>query len=433
MLSFSIDEGSDLPVYIRIYEHIKNDIEKGIIKSSEKLPSKRALAADLGVSVITVENAYGQLLAEGYIRSVPKKGYFAENISGLFCSEQSAEDIDQTESGIEQTSAETLFPFSVWAKIMREELSENSAALMKKPPNQGVPELRTAIAEYLKKARGINASPEQIIIGAGTEYLCILIRLILGDDKIIATEDPGYRTTAKIYESLGLKCVHIPMMNDGIDIDALEASSADAVHISPSHQFPTGVVTSVSKRYSLLSWASRGKYIIEDDYDSEFRLSGRPIPSMFSIDVTDRVIYMNTFSKSLSPTIRISYMVLPQPLLKQFRSRSEAFSCPVPTFEQYTLARFISQGHFERHIRRLRRRCKEGRDRLSEYAASHELFKNCRISGASAGMHCIVKFDTELDDETLAKRAEALGFNVAVLKELYSTAQSDMHSLIIYY
>ncbi len=435
MLMYEIDRNSSDPIYIQIYQHIKEDIECGLIKSGEKLPSKRSLAENIGVSVITAENAYAQLAAEGYIRSSPKKGYFVQRLPNIPEKREASEDLAQPEEFFAQNNdVPELFPFTVWARLIREELTMKQTTLMTPAPAEGVFELRKAIAEHLKSFRNMNVSPEQIIIGAGTEYLYILIRILLGDRSLIAVEEPGYGKIADIYTSLGMRCERIPMQSDGIDVEALAASSADAAHISPSHHFPTGVVTSIAKRYSLLGWAAEGRYIIEDDYDSEFRLSSRPIPPMFSIDVTDRVIYMNTFSKSLTSTIRISYMILPMPLLKRFKERLKFFSCPVSTFEQYTLARFIESGAFERHIRRLRRYCRSKRDRLMALVSENELFKNAEVSGMSAGMHCLVKFDSILSDDELLERVKAMGLKADKLSEHYhAPPDEELHTLVIYY
>ena len=434
MLTYELEKTSTEPIYIQIYRHIRMDIEQGRIEAGEKLPSKRALAANLGVSIITVENAYSQLVAEGYVRSIPKKGYFTENIQ--IAPAKPTESVCQPSAPSEVKTENTppLFPFTVWAKLMREELACNRAKLLTRPPAEGVYELREAIAGHLKSFRNMDVLPEQIIIGAGTEYLYILIRMLLGEKSVIAVEDPGYGKIADIYESLGMRCEWIPMCSDGIDTELLKKSHADVAHISPSHHFPTGVLTSIGKRYELLSWAAKGRYIIEDDYDSEIRISCRPIPSLFSIDVTDRVIYMNTFSKSLTPTIRISYMILPLPLLERFREKLGSFSCAVSAFEQYTLARFISDGYFEKHIRRLRKYCKDGRDAILKCVSEGGLFENAVISGNNAGLHCLVQFDTKITDTELLSAVTEMGFRASALRDYYrTTPEQELHSLIIYY
>lgn len=436
MLTYEIDKTSIEPLYVQIYKKIKNSIECGTIKSGEKLPSKRSFAAQLGLSIITVENAYNQLIAEGYIRSVPKKGYFAETVVKSVHLAETPEHIAKDSVSDEKSSENEMFPFAVWAKLMREELSGNQRNLLTKPPFEGVYELRYAISEHLKQFRNITACPEQIIIGAGAEYLYMLMNILFGNSYIFAVEEPGYSKIAEIYANYGIKCERIPVMTDGIDVSYLKELKTDIIHISPSHHFPTGAITSVGKRYALLEWASQSpdRFIIEDDYDSEFRLSGKPIPSMYSIDVMDKVIYMNTFSKSLASTIRISYMVLPPSLLHKFKEKLGFCSCPVSTFEQYTLARFISEKYFEKHINRMRVHYKTCRSQLFERMKDHSIFNNSSISGENSGLHCVVKFETDLSDEELLEKVTQLGFKAAMMKKYYhNTVQKNMHTLVLFY
>lgn len=431
MLTYELDKSRTEPMYIQIYRHIRADVELGDLRAGEKLPSKRSLAGQLGVSVVTVENAYAQLLAEGYICSRPKSGYYVESVKALSGSRAPIPPASEPAEA-PPDPVQSLFPFTVWAKLMREELASNQTRLLTRPPAEGVPALRQAIAQHLKSFRNMDVSPEQIIIGAGTEYLYILIKMLLGDRSVIAVEEPGYRKIADIYERLGMRCAWIPMEENGIRLDLLRSAGADVAHISPSHHFPTGCVTSIEKRYALLSWAAEGHYIIEDDYDSEFWLSGRPIPSLFSVDVTDRVIYMNTFSRSLTPTIRISYMILPPPLLERFRERLGCISCAVSTFEQYTLARFIGEGYFEKHIRRVRKRCIDGRTALLERLAA--LFPEAVVSGANAGMYCVVHFPTDAADEQLLQQVTQEGFRAALLSDdFHEKPDEPLHTLLIHY
>ncbi|MDE5564099.1 MAG: PLP-dependent aminotransferase family protein, partial [Oscillospiraceae bacterium] len=250
----------------------------------------------------------------------------------------------------------------------------------------------------------------------------------------IGGEEPGYAKIAAIYASLGLRCAWIPMEQDGISLDVLQKSGADAVHISPSHHFPTGAITSIGKRYALLGWAAEGRYIIEDDYDSEFRLAGKPIPSLFSIDVTDRVIYMNTFSKSLTPTIRISYMILPFPLLERYRTSLSCYSCAVSTFEQYTLASFIKKGYFEKHIHRMRKHCRDSRDSFFTAVQDSPLFRDAVITGTSAGLHCLVTFDTDLPDTYLLEEAQKMDLHASLLSSYFHVPPTEsLHQLVIEY
>lgn len=427
-----IDKTSSEPFYIQIYHKIKADIEAGTITGGERLPSKRELSSNLGVSVITVENAYAQLMDEGYIRSEAKKGYFVENIA-IAVGKEIARPVE-VENNIEGNSNDTsLFPFSVWAKLMREELCYHQSDLMTRPPSEGVSRLRTAIAAHLKSFRNMNVSPEQIIIGAGTEYLYMLLHLLLDASAVIGVEEPGYSKIAEIYQSFGHKIAWIPMETDGISMDGLNTSKADVLHISPSHQFPTGAITSISKRYALLGWAAQGRYIIEDDYDSEFRLSGKPIPSLFSIDVTDRVIYMNTFSKSLASTIRISYMILPVSLLEQYRKQLNCYSCAVSTFEQYTLAEFISGGYFEKHIHRMRTYSKKRRDLLLSLAKKDAAFADVEFSGINAGMHCLMTVHAKESSAYVLSKLADLNFRTVSIEKFYENMDTIRDATFVVY
>lgn len=434
MLTYELDRTIREPLYVQLYNFIRMDIESGVLTADSKLPSKRSFAQHLGVSLITVENSYSQLLAEGYIRSEEKKGYYVEKIEKKIENTEIPED-SEIENELPEDFDNKLFPFTIWAKIMRDELSENQTKLLTKPPFEGVYELRKAISEHLRNFRNIQASPNQIIIGAGTEYLYMLINILFGSNYIFGLEDPGYSKIANIYNEYNIKCEYIPMMEDGMDIDYLKKNKVDIIHISPSHHFPTGVVTSIGKRYALLEWASKSpdRYIIEDDYDSEFRLSGKPVSSLYGIDVIDKVIYMNTFSKSLASTIRISYMVLPKSLMKRFHERLGFFSCPVSTFEQQTLARFIGEGYFERHINRMRRHYKKRKEELFEDMKKYDIFKNSSISGENSGLHCVVKFDTDKTDEELLEEVISYGFQASMMKDYYFISREDTHTLVFYY
>ncbi|MCI5910223.1 MAG: PLP-dependent aminotransferase family protein [Oscillospiraceae bacterium] len=434
MLTYELDRTIREPLYVQLYNFIRMDIESGVLTAGSKLPSKRSFAQHLGISLITVENSYSQLLAEGYIRSEVKKGYYVEKIEKKMETSEIFEP-EETENEMLEDSDNKLFPFTIWAKIMRDELSENQTKLLTKPPFEGVYELRKAISEHLRNFRNIQASPNQIIIGAGTEYLYMLINILFGSNYIFGLEDPGYSKIANIYNEYNIKCEYIPMMEDGMDVDYLKKNKVDIIHISPSHHFPTGAVTSIGKRYALLEWASKSpdRYIIEDDYDSEFRLSGKPISSLYGIDVIDKVIYMNTFSKSLASTIRISYMVLPKSLMKRFHERLGFFSCPVSTFEQHTLARFISEGYFERHINRMRRHYKKRKEELFEDMKKYDIFENSVISGENSGLHCVVKFDTQKTDEELLEEVVSYGFKASMMKDYYFINREDTHTLVFYY
>lgn len=430
MLTYSFSEiGSD-SLYEYLYKCIKNDIRNGTLSPGERLPSKRSFAKHLNISAITIENAYAQLLAEGYIYSIPKKGYYTADISADRIPapanpspapvKEQKEELYFADFASSQTHPDT-FPFSIWAKLIREVISENSFALMKNSPSGGIFPLRQAIASHLKSFRGMDVSPEQIIVGAGTEYLYGLLIQLLGFQKLYAVEDPGYQKISAIYRSNQVKCCHVPMDSQGICMEQLRETNADILHISPSHHFPTGIITPISRRYELLGWASESdsRYIIEDDYDCEFRFMGKPIPSLQSIDVMEKVIYMNTFTKTLASTIRISYMALPHHLMEQFQQNMGFYSCTVSNFEQYTLTRFLQNGHFERHMNRMRNFYHNQRDLLLNCLKNSPLSSRITIKEEDAGLHFLMHVDTSAPDETIIQCAKTKGLRLASLSQYY--------------
>ena len=447
MLTYSFENKGKDSLYGFLYKSIRDDILSEKLHKQEKLPSKRALAEHLGISTITVENAYNQLMAEGYIYSKAKSGYYVSSIDSpkiyvasknvnhsISADEETNEayDADFTNNAATQES----FPFVAWAKLMRQTLSDKREQLIQNSPSTGIRELRFAISDYLFQFRGMRADPECIVIGAGTEYLYSLIIQLLGRDKKYALEDPGYRKIAQIYKANNVSYEYIPLDSEGVDKKALEESSAQVLHISPSHHFPTGIVTPVSRRYELLSWAGEkeGRYIIEDDYDSEFRFSGKPIPSLQSIDTLDKVIYINTFSKTLASTIRISYMVLPKELMEKYKNELSFYACTVSTFEQYTLASFIRQGHFEKHINRMRNYYRAQRDRVMTAIKNHPLYSKVIIKEEDSGLHFLMQVDTSLSDEELIGRARDNGVNISMLSHYYHSIETaPQHTLIINY
>ena len=435
MLTYELKKSPGVPLYEALYRCIREDILSGELKPGQKLPSKRALAQNLEVSKITVEAAYNQLLSEGYIRSQEKVGYFVEAVerqnrpvfdpaSGT-PEEKRGYLLDLTANGTEH------FPFSVWSRLQREVMLDYGEKLLSPLPNQGIPELRQAIAAHLAAFRGMHVDPENILIGAGTDFLYNLLIQLLGRNKIYAVEEPGYGKIRKVYGAAGVFCVSAPMDGKGVCPEGLQ--QADVLHCSPSHHFPSGLVTPVSRRTELLNWAREGKWIIEDDYDSEFRFDAHPMPAMHSLDRRGRVIYMNTFSKSLAPSIRISYMVLPQALMEQFRQRLGFYSCTVPSFEQYTLARFLSRGHFEKHINRMRKFYRSRRNTVVSMLRSCSFAGRLTILEQDAGLHFLLRVDTQLTDRELIRRLEEKGIYVHALSDYYHENRRDLHCLVVNY
>lgn len=447
MLTLNLEPNKPQPIYMQIYQYIKNEILLHHLTPGTKLPSKRSLATQLGISTITVEGAYGQLVSEGYIYARLKSGYFVSPVENYqhykqadtYSPSPSAPSIVIPQPHRVDLSSNSLlaenFPFSIWSRLLRHTISEKQQLLLTQSPTAGVAPLRQAIANHLRHFRGMDISPEQIVIGAGTEYLYELLIKLIGRDKIYCVEDPGYQKLRRIYRDNGACCIALPIDQQGMSVTALNTVSCDVIHISPSHHFPTGIITPISRRYELLGWAAAGpRYIIEDDYDTELRLVGRPIPSLFSIDMSNKVIYMNTFSKSLASTIRISYMVLPKPLMEEFNNKLNYLSCTVSTFEQYTLAEFINQGYFERHINRMRNNYKKLRQQLLKALTSHPDHERIKILQQSSGLYFLLQIDTSLSDRDLQARLRQKGLMLQPLQHYYQNRQAaPEHTFVVNY
>ena len=434
MLTYDLKKSPGVPLYEALYRCIRGDICGGVLREGEKLPSKRALAQNLEVSKITVEAAYAQLLGEGYIRSVEKVGYFVEKLPAAaqrpaptVPAPQEREEeylLDLTGSGPER------FPFSVWSRLQREVMLDLGEKLLPPLPNQGARELRQAIAAHLAGFRGMTVDPENIIIGAGTDFLYNLVVQLLGRDRVYALEDPGYGKIRSIYTAAGVRWRGVPLDGEGVRPDLL--GDAGVLHISPDHHFPTGRITSLRRRQALLRWAEeQDGYLLEDEYDSEFRFDAHPLPALQSLDSGGRVLYLNTFSKSLAPSIRIGYLILPPGLMEQFRSRLGFYSCTVSSFEQYTLARFLSRGYFEKHINRMRKFYKSRRNRMIS-ALDQEGYT---IREEDAGLHFLLKVDTALSDEALVTLWRERGIRVQALSSFYAhgAPPEEEHNLVICY
>ena len=344
--------------YIRIYEQIREEIIQGVYAYGRKLPSKRLIAEENGVSVITAEHAYALLLEEGYIEARERSGYYVTFREEDGFAGQEKHRQHETASAVRNSSQQTEypFPFSVLAKTMRRVLSDYGETLLIRSPNEGIAELRTEISRYLARSRGIQASPEQIVIGAGSEYLYHLIIGLLGREHCYGLETPSYPIIENVYQISGAAYERMPLEEHGISSEVLKNSHADVLHITPYHSFPSGVTASASKRHEYLRWAQKkGRYIVEDDYDSEFSVLKKPEDTLFSQSEDNNIIYVNTFSKSISPSLRVGYMLLPQHLVPVFQEKLGFYSCTVPTAIQYVLTELFRNGDFERHINRVRR------------------------------------------------------------------------------
>ncbi len=416
--------------YYTLYRCIRDDILSGRLKSGFKLPSKREMAENASVSVVTVQNAYEQLLAEGYICSRERSGYFVEEVNADFYGRREVPrraPEKKTEYKIDFVKGNTLtelFPFSVWSRLMRGVLSDCGEHLLERVPCDGDEELKRAVASYLYRARAIDVDPRYIIIGAGAEYLYGIIVQLLGRDKLYAVENPGYGKIYSTYILNGARVVCVSVTDTGINCEEVEKSGAQAVHFSPSHQFPTGAAAPVSERLRLIKWArENGGYIIEDDYDSEFRLVGKPLQCAHNL-CPDRVIYMNTFSKSLAPSMRMGYMVLPPDLYEKYMDLFSSGACAVPLFEQKTLAKMLDGGFFERHIARLKNRYKSVRQAI--YGKVKSLPFPAEIIDTGSGLHLLIRFPSAQSDEEVKDRARENGINLKCVSD-YLLSPAPVH------
>lgn len=435
-IQFHTDSGKCL--YEQIYEHIRQEIRAGKLLAGERLPSTRSLAEYLQVARSTVEYAYDQLLSEGYIESRPYRGYFVCPVEELLkmegmadqdagIAEHPAVSFQDRSGEAKQAGAEydfspyeidmSGFPFGVWKRITRNILNDDNSKLFSQGEPQGDYDLRLTISRYLHSSRGVWCMPEQIIVGAGNDYLLMLLEKILGRGIKVGMENTTYKRAYRIFRSFGYEIATVETDRNGILVSGLEKEDVDVVYVMPSHQFPTGKVMSVGRRTELLRWAGQGRdrYLIEDDYDSEFRYRGKPIPSLQSLDQQGRVIYMGTFSKAIAPAIRVGYMVLPARLIYRYLEECAFYSCTVSRIDQRILNEFIRDGYFERHLNKMRK----------HYRAKHDLLLECLkpfeekfyISGEDAGLHLVLTARDGVSEEELVKRAAQKGVRVYGLSE----------------
>lgn len=441
MLTFSLDSSGKKPLYNQLYEYIKSEIRSGRMEYNDKLPSKRKLSAYLNISQNTIQTAYDQLIEEGYIVAVPKKGFFVSpldnildlNLKSVVNSIEEIAAIDELEydfsyHGVDHES----FPFSIWRRLTKEAINEYDLDLLKPGSSQGSRELRISIAKYLRHSRGVNCSPEEIVISSGTESLFQILIQLLGQEYVYGIENPGYEKLNLLFKSNNAKFKTIDIDAKGMKIEEIEKSGVDILCITPAHQFPSGGIMPVTRRIKILNWAyeNENRYIIEDDYDSEFKYSGKPIPALFGLDTYDRVIYMGSLSKSLSPSIRVSYMVLPEILLKKYREKLSFIVCPVPTIEQKVLQSFIEYGHFERHINRMRNIYKRKREVLVGELADY--IGKVDVLGADAGLHLLLRVNNGMSEEELVKKAFEVGVGVyGISKYYYDKSSLDSVSTVL--
>ena len=355
-MKYYINEEIKTPAYFQLYSQVRDDIIRGIYPTGSKLPSKRTIASETGLSTITVEHAYALLCEEGYAEARERSGYFVifHTGDGFLPAAKHAHMLPvNSDSSFEP---DTEFPFSVLAKTMRKVITEQDRGILERSPNLGCIPLRTAIRDYLARSKGIQVDVDQVVIGSGSEYLYTILVELLGRNRTYAIESPSYKKIEEVYHASDVQLQKLPLGNNGIDSDALRNCQADVLHISPYRSYPSGVTASPSKRHEYLRWAEKEeRYIIEDDFESEFSLTQINMETLFSNSAKENVIYMNTFSKTLSSSFRIGYMVLPKHLASKYETELGFMSCTVPTYIQYVVAELLTNGDFERHLNRVRR------------------------------------------------------------------------------
>lgn len=446
-MAIQLQTDSEKCLYEQIYEHIRQEIKEGKLLAGERLPSTRSLAEYLQVARSTVDYAYDQLLSEGYIESRPYKGYFVCSLEDLVLLDHTGEDrvhaadvkvslakeekeqycFDFSPNAVDMSG----FPFGVWKRITKNILSDGNQELFSHGEPQGDYDLRLTISRYLHSQRGVNCTPEQIVIGAGNDYLLMLLEKILGKNLRIAMENPTYKRAYRILNSFSYEVIPVGIDESGIKVSELAKEDVQAAYVMPSHQFPTGTVMPIGRRMELLKWAAAGekRYLIEDDYDSEFRYHGKPIPALQASDKHGKVIYMGTLSKAIAPAIRISYMVLPEELLQRFLKECYFYSCTVSRIDQRIVNEFIREGCFERHLNKMRKL----------YRTKHELLLEClrpltdkfTISGENAGLHLVLTAKGIISEAELIETAAQKGVRVYGMSDSLVRESSGRASVLL--
>lgn len=431
-LACNLTRTSNIPLYEQLYLYIKKEIIAGRLSYGTKLPSKRQLVELLQISQNTVEAAYDQLRAEGYVEVIPRKGYYIQAYEDLEYVTSSQVDTDNQKEkpkkilyNFHHSHIDTEhFPFTQWRKYVKNTIEDRHHDLLLLGEPQGELILRREIAHYLYGARGVKCSPEQIIVGAGAEVLLQQLFLLFGQDTVYGVEDPGYHLILQMLQSYPNQVYPLEIDREGVNISSIEQSSIDVVYITPSQHFPYGTVLPVNRRMKLLNWAysKESRYIIEDDYDSEFRYSGKTIPSLQSNDTNNKVIYLGSFSKSLMPSLRISYMVLPMPLLERYKSQVTFYHSTVSRIDQYALSQFMAEGEFEKHLNRMRKIYRRKLEKVIQLLKPYE--KEFTIIGEQSGLHIVLNVHNGMDEDMLVKKAEEAQLKVYPLSA-YSIEKLD--------
>ncbi|GLC30797.1 PLP-dependent aminotransferase family protein [Clostridium omnivorum] len=452
MVSFTplLDNTMEKPIYYQLYEYIKNEIISGKIKSDTRLPSLRKLSKYLSLSKNTVEAAYQQLYAEGYIESVPKIGYKVVDIKsdlykmqnsssrGIISYEKTPAVRSYKYDFTPKNTDKTCFDIAVWKKLFNSALNEEGTNFFSYGDPQGDYELREEIAKYIYENRGANCHPSQIVLGAGTQYcLSFLCQMLRPNYDTVGMEDPGSDKFRFIFERHQFEVKPIAVHDQGIDIKQLEESKSKIVFVTPSNQYPKSIVMSVSNRLQLLNWAEcNDGIIIEDDYDSEMRFAGKPVPSLKSLDSGDKVIYLGSFSKVLLPAVRVSYMVLPKWLLELYLEKFSLYEQTTSIFNQKALARFMKEGHLQSHVRKIRRHYQNKYNTITKAIQTH-MADNVKLISTSAGLRVILELKTDLSEAEVIKMARGAGIDIWPISKYYmghnSTEESGKVVVILSY
>ncbi|MFS0784523.1 PLP-dependent aminotransferase family protein [Bacillus sp. 1P06AnD] len=412
MISCNLERSSGVSLYEQLYEFIKKEILNGHLPYQTKLPSKRKLADFLQISQNTVDTAYNQLVDEGYAEVVPRKGYFVlahEDLEYVPKAEMPVEHLSKKEPihyHFHPGQVDTAhFPVASWRKMAKQVISEENRELLLLGEAQGEYELRKEIATYLYHSRGVVCTPEQIIVGAGMEILLQQLLILLDHDTVYGVEDPGYHLIDRLLKTYPKEVHPLAVDEEGLIVDDLEQSGINVAYVTPSHHFPYGTILPVNRRMKLLNWAAaeRNRFIIEDDYDSEFRYSGKSIPSLQSMDQGGKVIYAGSFSKSLMPSIRISYMVLPPSLSSRYSREISFYHCTVSRIDQHILAKFIREGMFEKHLNRMRKVYRQKLDMVLRIIRKEVDF--ITVIGGNSGLHVVLVIDNGQGEEELLEKA----------------------------
>ncbi|MFB5577928.1 MocR-like pyridoxine biosynthesis transcription factor PdxR [Bacillus cereus] len=426
-LTPNLNMNSKKALYVQLYEYIKKEIKDGTISAFTKLPAKRKLAGYLQVSKNTIEAAYEQLLAEGYIESISRKGYFVckfEQMMDVEGSEAEVEEIpfregsytfDFTQTGVDTNT----FPFTTYRKFINDVWQPRNNELLFLGHPQGELSLREEITNYLYESRGVRCSASQIVLGAGTQILVkLLFQLLKGSN--YAVENPGYHRKMVVFEQGEERVQMLSLDKDGICMADLENSDANVVFVTPSHQFPYGMIMPITRRTQLLQWAQKedDRYIIEDDYDSEFRYSGKPIPALQGLDTDGKVIYMGTLSKALLPSLRMSYIVLPKNLIKKYQKEYLFYTQSVSRMDQEVVRKFLHEGYWEKHIHKMRVVYRKKRDRLV-FEIEKYFFNLVEIIGEDSGLHILLKVHNGMQEEELIKEAAKYSIKIYPISTYY--------------